>query len=126
MIPSDIAFGGGRTITSQPWTRVEHISILETRAAVDVARTVAHTTRIHGCHVLYLGDSMAQLLGSSKGRSSKPGMSRALRQLAAAALAAGVVFHGRRLPSEANPADHPSRQGLRSSSQLHSPPRHDA
>ena len=43
---------------------------------------------------MYLGDVMAQLLGSGKRRSSKPGMSRALRQLAEAVLACGDVLHG--------------------------------
>ena len=105
--------GVWRTCASFSWTRREHISVLETRAAVATIALEASQVAQHHRHLLVLSDSVACILGGGKGRSSKPGMCRALRQLAAVCLAASLTCHFRWVPSELNVADGPSRRGLR-------------
>ena len=112
LVPSSVVVGNWVTVSSKPWQRREHISVLETRASVGMARLVMSDLKLHGKHIVYLSDSMAQLLGSSKGRSSAPGMCRCLRQLAAAVLCCNATVHGRWIPSEVNPSDDPSRRGI--------------
>ena len=63
--------------------------------------------------VLVLSDSLAVILASTKGRSSRRGMCRALRRMAALALTCGFLLAVRWVPSEVNVADKPSRRGLR-------------
>ena len=111
-VAETMTMAGWVEASSKPWTRKEHISVLETRASVGTARFIASDPKLHNKHSLVLSDSMAQLLGSGKERSSAPGMCWSLRQLAAAILVANVVVYGRWLPSEINPADKPSRRGL--------------
>ena len=89
MVPQHMIDGHWQVRSSKPWRRKEHISVLETRASVGMARQISRDAHFQHSRVLYLSDSMAQLCGSSKGRSSAPGMCLALRQLAAACLRRG-------------------------------------
>eukprot|EP00974_Lingulodinium_polyedra_P086441 8374797-Lingulodinium_polyedra.AAC.1 len=63
-----------------PWQRREHISVLEARAGVQLVRHAAKHPDWRGHRALALSDSFAAILGGGKGRSSRAGMCRALRQ----------------------------------------------
>ncbi len=101
-----------RTCVSSPLRRSEHISVLETRACVAALTLVFRKLRHHHRRWLFLSDSVASILGAGKGRSSRPGMCRALRQVCALVLCTGIVLNVRWIPSELNDADRPSRRGL--------------
>ena len=111
--PDDLIPAGGkwRTVVSCPWSRREHISVLEARAAVQLVRVGARYLDWAGHRVLGMQDSFAAILGASKGRSSKPGMCRALRALSAVLLRSDTDCRWRWWPSELNVADSPSRRG---------------
>ena len=70
-------------------------------------------SKTHGRNLLLLSDAMAPILAISKGRSSAKGMMRVCRRVAALALACNASLHIRWIASERNPADSPSRRGLR-------------
>ena len=57
-----------------------------------------------------LGDALSVTLSLSKGRSSKPSMTQACRQVAALVLACNIFPHYRWVPSERNGADPISRR----------------
>ena len=101
-----------RTCVPAGWSRKEHISVLECRACVSALVLLLGKVGFRNKRLLLLSDSLACILAGSKGRSSKPGMCRALRQIAAALLATGISIHLRWIPSELNNADRPSRRGL--------------
>ena len=94
MTPQHMIDGNLHVRSSKPWRRNEHISVLETRPQWACLGEFLHDAQLHHSHVRYLSDSMAQICGSSKGRSSAAGMCRELRQLAAACLCAAVTLHG--------------------------------
>ena len=75
--------GNWRPVASYPFSRHEHISVLEVRAFVSSLCILAQRRGAHGSRCLLLSDSEACILGASIGRSSKPGMYRALQQVAA-------------------------------------------
>ena len=102
-----------RTCVSAPWTRHEHISVLECRALVSALCLNLSRPNTHHRHWLLLSDSIACILSNVKGRSSKPGMCRAIRQITAILLCCSIKMHLRWIPSELNVADEPSRRGLR-------------
>ena len=106
-----------RPCLSAPWRRKEHISVLEVRALVATLCIIGNRAQLHAKRLLLLSDSAACVLGASKGRSSKPGMCRALRQVAALCLALTVTVGLRWIPSELNEADKPSRRGILASRQ---------
>ena len=101
-----------RTCVSSPWSRREHITVLETRACVAALTLVFRKLRHHHRRLLFLSDSVASILGAGNGRSSRPGMCRALRQVCALVLCTGIVLNVRWIPSELDDADRPSRRGL--------------
>ena len=101
------------TCVSAPWRRSEHISVLEVRSCVSAMCLNLHQPATHHKHWLMLSDSVACILSGTKGRSSKPGMCRGLRQLTACLLCCSIKLHLRWIPSELNVTDGPSRRGLR-------------
>ncbi len=105
--------GEWRAVCSSPWSRFEHISVLETRACVSALCICARRPRCFKSRIIFLSDSLACILSGSKGRSSKPGMFRALRQVAALLIVLGSSLHLHWIASELNDADPPSRRGLR-------------
>ena len=102
-----------RTTLSTPWRRAEPITVLEACALGLCVRDVFRRSPDRPRHVLILSDSIGALLVTTKGRSSRPGMCRALRSIAACALIAGLTIVVRWVASELNVADHPSRRGIR-------------
>eukprot|EP00974_Lingulodinium_polyedra_P116656 11159972-Lingulodinium_polyedra.AAC.1 len=57
-----------------------------------------------------LSDASAVVSAVAKGRSSRPGLGRVCRVIAAHLLATGSVLSLRWVPSEANPGNAPSRE----------------
>ena len=100
-----------RVCSSYAWTREEHISVLEARTLVSTLRHAIFSRGLRDCRVVIVSDSMAAILSGSKGRSRKPGMCRALRQLTALLLFANITLVLRWVPSEVNHGDIPSRRG---------------
>jgi hypothetical protein len=104
-----VAAGRWRTEVSAPWRRPEHINALEMRAVHTAVRWVVSRPGSFGARVLLLTDSTAVLGALLKGRTSSRTLLARTRQVAAVTLAAGVRLSVRWVPSEANPADGPSR-----------------
>ena len=91
------------------WSRVDHINVLEgvslVRAAERATQSIGRLKRQH----LILTDSRVVLGLCQKGRSSRPGLNRITRRLAALALGYRQVFLFRWISTKINPADGPSR-----------------
>ena len=111
-----------RVVSSFAWQREEHISVLETRTLVATVRHAVYARGLRNCRLVIISDSMAAILSGSKGRSSRPGMCRALRQLSALLIFGNLSLSLRWVPSEVNHADVPSRRGQGSRRHGHSEP----
>jgi hypothetical protein len=88
---------------------VEHTNVQEFRTIALLGRKLSLDHRCWGTRVLVFSDSQAALGCLAKGRSSRPGMLRISRQIAALALGLGIRLIGRYVRSELNYADGPSR-----------------
>jgi hypothetical protein len=89
-----------------------HINTKEASAVVSAVRWTArgrHGRR--GCRLVVQSDSAVAVSAFRKGRSSKPGLLRQCRRLAATTLAARIVLVPRWVPTSRNMADRPSRGG---------------
>ena len=75
-----------RVFHSSPRSRKEHITVLEARALDQSVSVVGRRARGHATRVLVLSDSLSVILASTKERSSRREMCRALRSTAATAL----------------------------------------
>ena len=91
------------------WQRVEHTNVQEFRTIALLGRKLSMNHHVWGSRVLIFSDSTAALGCLAKGRSSRPGMLRISRQIAALALGLGIRLVGRYVRSELNYADGPSR-----------------
>ena len=95
---------------SRPWAFKEHISALESRAALaGLQYTLSKPYAVRHTHISLI-DNMTVVLALSKGRSSCPGLSAVCRRWAARLLACDGQAISRRIASEANPSDEPSRR----------------
>lgn len=103
------------TIASKPWSRQEQIAVLELRALSTSMRWLAKSQRCYDHRVIILSDSSAVVGAVRKGRSSTWSLLKRLRLLAALRFAFGLQPDVRWIPSELNPADHPSRNFRNSS-----------
>ena len=91
------------------WRRKQSMPVLEARASLYAVKHKLRSVSNFGKKHLILSDSMSAVCGFAKGRSSSFQMRRVNQQVAALALVSNSVFWVRWLPSEANPADGPSR-----------------
>lgn len=98
-----------RSIVSSPWSGVEHINVLELRAALLAMHRCFSSPSSHSSRVYLLVDSTVAFFTLWKGRSSSPQLLLVLRKINAMLLAGGIVLLPGWLPSAANPADAPSR-----------------
>jgi len=98
------------TIIASPWTREEHINILEVRSVYTAVRWVLSSLNCIRRRIYILCDSQVTVGCISKGRSSSNSLLPRLRQLASVVLASGVRLYLHWIPSELNPADGPSRR----------------
>ena len=102
--------GAWKTLSSQPWQRLEPIVILEGRSLVWVVQHLARSKKNHEKRHLILTDSMSSVLALSKGRGGSGSANRICCQVGALSLACGFDLHFRWIASELNPADNPSRR----------------
>ena len=93
------------------WEKSEHINGLEAATAVLALEWLA-STKLQNHHALLLTDSAVVLGSLSKGRSSSPTLLVRCRRICAIALAHNLHPHLAYVPSQSNPADHPSRFAL--------------
>lgn len=76
-------------------------------------RWVARRPRLHSRRLVFLLDAKAVLGAASKGRTSAGRLAYQLRRIASLTLATSVLVKYFYVPSEDNPADHPSRGFIR-------------
>ncbi|CAK0870310.1 unnamed protein product, partial [Prorocentrum cordatum] len=91
------------------WDEKEHINLLEMRTGVAAARRSARTRASWGKRHLRITDSMVCLGGFSKGRSASRPILILCRRTAALDLGRGMREYWRRVPSDRNHSDGPSR-----------------
>ncbi len=89
------------------WSRVEHINVLELRMALDVLHLAGRRQR--GSRVFLWMDSQVALGVVRKGRSSSAALNAVARRLAVAGFLTDCLLMAAYVPTEANPADGPSR-----------------
>ena len=112
-VSSKLVQSDWRVFGSRGWRRRgEHIVTLEGRAIVFGLKHELRSTLNHGARILMLTDSMSCAMALSKGRSSKRGLCRISRIIAAHVLSTGSQLALRWIASELNPADAPSRRGI--------------
>lgn len=97
------------TIVSSIWRRHEHINSLEIRAVSTAVRWALSFPDSIRSRLLVCSDSQVAIGAITKGRSSSRQLLPRLRSLAALLLASGLRLYTVWVPSEANPADEPSR-----------------
>ena len=90
------------------WSRIEHINVLELRMALDVMKLAGRNQR--GSRVFVWMDSKVALGVVHKGRSSSVALNALARLLAVAGFLTDCVLLAAYVPTDANPADGPSRQ----------------
>ena len=101
--PSFDAAGGKRAL----WK--VHSGALEAHALLLTVRHITRRSGAHGKRVPCLVDAQTVVAASAKGRSSAPTLRRTLARAGAFVLAANIGLRVIYTPSEANPADGPSR-----------------
>ncbi|CAK0857017.1 unnamed protein product [Prorocentrum cordatum] len=112
-LPEAVREEGWAVVGSHKWgSPPGNIVEGEARAIAFGVKHICRSTKAFECHHLLLSDSLSSVLALGKGRSSAPGVSGALRSVAAHVAATGLRLSARWLPSEWNFADGPSR-GLR-------------
>ena len=104
--------------------KTAHNNILETEALLLWLRWLLRNKNHHETRAICLCDSKVTIGGVGKGRSSSRPLLRVLRRIAAISLAGNVLTRLIYVPTEANPADAPSR-GVRVRSK-HRKARYDA
>ena len=95
------------------WSRVEHINVLELRMALDVLHLAGRRQR--GSRVFVWMDSQVALGVVRKGRSSSAALNAVARHLAVAGFLTDCLLMAAYVPTEANPADGPSRASANTS-----------
>ena len=95
-----------------PLERKWHINEKETETVVTAVRWAARAPATRRCRLLLQTDSAVAVGACRKGRSSRFGLLRQCRRLAAVTLAFQISPEVQWIPTELNMADHPSRGGL--------------
>lgn len=99
------------------WSRVEHINVLELRMALDVLHLAGRRQR--GSRVFVWMDSQVALGVVRKGRSSSAALNAVARHLAVAGFLTDCLLMAAYVPTEANPADGPSRASANTNDTFH-------
>lgn len=100
------------TIVSAPFSRKEHINVLELRALRTAVRWVASSPLALGSRVMSWVDSLVVMYGVRKGRFSSFDLLGQMRPLSALLLAMDISLTCNWIPTDHNPADAPSRDPL--------------
>ena len=119
---SDLAAGFTASVDPADWhvavrcayspesrVRQAHINEKEAGALVLAIRWAARSRRTRRCRLVVQSDSAAAVCAMRKGRSSRPGMRRQCRKIAALTLAHGITAEFRWIATDRNMADQPSR-----------------
>ena len=101
-----------RLLHSQRFRNPEHIHLKEMRAVIWALKHDSRQTRNHDQRRLHLCDNLSIVLALEKGRCSDPALLVLCRRFASFALACGVRYRIRWIPSEGNPSDDASRWWL--------------
>ena len=88
----------------------EHITLLEGRATLQTIRHLARSQNNFGLRHLHLGDNLGMVLAFDRGRVKVFPLLICCRRAAAYGVAMGARLFHRRIPSEWNAADGPSRK----------------
>ena len=91
------------------WEQVQHINVLECRAALTALRRAVRSRESWGRRAMLFVDSQVTLCALSKGRSSRPQINHACRRACACSLAFDLWVVYRWVPTKRNHADGPSR-----------------
>lgn len=91
------------------WRESEHISVLELRAALAALKWAASRPSSFRRRILLLSDSASTVGALAKGRSPAFSLLLLLRRVAVVCTGFGVRLVPRWIPTQANPADGPSR-----------------
>ena len=91
------------------WRSLEHINVLELRAAELALRWLASCNNVIGTRVFLLSDSQVVVYGLRKGRFSSKKLLAVYRRLAALILSMELQVYPYWIPSRFNPADELSR-----------------
>ena len=103
-----------KTIAGWQWAdQSEHINVLELRAALTTIRWRVERLKQLDLRCLHLVDSLVVLHALSRGRSSSRKMRRTLMRLNSYLLASGLHPIWGYVDTHQNPADKPSRRGVR-------------
>ncbi|CAK0861426.1 unnamed protein product [Prorocentrum cordatum] len=94
------------------WRTRAPIHILEARIALAGLRHASRSLECHGRRVLSLGDNMAEVLSTEKGRAVDVGLGSVCRRSAAIQVATGIRWRRRYLDTERNISDGGSRKAL--------------
>ena len=84
------------------YRKEQHINEKEADSAVTGVRWAARSPHTRNCRLVLMSDSTAVVGAFRKGRSSRPGMLRQCRRLAAICLAEAISVEMRHIPSERN------------------------
>ncbi|CAK0868029.1 unnamed protein product, partial [Prorocentrum cordatum] len=94
------------------WRTRAPIHILEARIALAGLRHASRSLECHGRRVLSLGDNMAEVLSTEKGRAVDVGLGSVCRRSAAIQVATGIRWRRRYLDTGRNVSDGGSRKAL--------------
>ena len=89
--------------------RREHSGVLELKGVLLGLWWLLRLSSRFGCRLLFLIDAKAALCAVAKGRTGSPVFKSILCSIMALFLATGCLIRPLYIPSEDNPADHPSR-----------------
>ena len=98
-----------RDVLSIRAERREHSGILELKGVLLGLRWVLRSRARFNSRLVFLIDAKAALSAVAKGRSGSPTFDGTLCSIMSLLLATGCLLRGIYIPSEDNPADHPSR-----------------
>ena len=117
-VPLGLMAGGWQTVLMVQWQREENTLRTEGRACLMAARHALRSVDRLCCRHLLISDNLALVLAFGKGRATSSNIINTCRVLAAFSFFTGSHFSVRWVPSEANPADAPSRGNRRASASI--------
>ena len=95
------------------WRFPDSMHCKEGRVAVLSLQRCARDFRLHGSRVLTIGDNLAKICASEKGRSDDPALRRLLQKALAYTIGPELQWYRRYCESARNPSDFDSRWALR-------------
>jgi hypothetical protein len=95
------------------WSFPATMHCKEGRVALLSLQRCARNARLHGSRVLTIGDNLAEICASEKGRSDDPALRRLLQRALAYTIGPELQWYRRYAESARNPSDYDSRWALR-------------